>query len=284
MDYVLNTRSSQQAAYLNRELEGEGFVPVCVPVITVSPTYEISMLRSLEDYMSPSGLQGDPLGSCPIISQGSWLFVTSANGLRYFMMGLQKMGAAHLAHRFNLGVVGQQTAEVARELGLSIAYLSPFPEVAVMAEDLVRLIDDGEIWCESAVVATRLGSKSVIARALECRGKAVREIPVYSSERSILSVQEIERLRKFIEASTIYTHAIAVMSGETLSFLSEHVRELQCESVSFSYSERLRSLPLVVVGKNTAEQAKAQGFERIITPSSAKVDSMARALKDYFSK
>lgn len=280
MDYVLNTRSSQQAAYLNRELEGEGFVPVCVPVIKVSPTYEISMLRSLEDYLSTGNCQG--LRPCNCL--GSWLFVTSANGLRYFMMGLQKMGAAHLANRLNLGVVGQQTAEAARELGLRIAYLSPYPEVAVMAEDLVRLIDDGEIWCESAIVATRLGSNSVIARALECRGKAVREIPVYSSERSILSVQEIERLRKFIEASTIYTHAIAVMSGETLGFLLTHVRELEADSAGSSYSEQLMSLPLVVVGKNTTEQAKAQGFERIITPSSAKVDSMARALKYYFAK
>ena len=271
MDYVLNTRSSQQAPYLNRELEGEGFVPVCVPVIKVSPTYEISMLRSLEDYLSP--------GNC----QGNWLFVTSANGLRYFMMGLQKMGAVHLAHRLNLGVVGQQTAEAARELGLSIAYLSPYPEVAVMAEDLVRLIDDGEIWCESAIVATRLGSTSVIAMALECRGKAVREMPVYSSERSILSVQEIERFRKFLESSTIYTHAVAAMSVETLRFLSEHVRELQVDGSGFSYSEQLMSLPIVVVGRNTAEQAKTLGYERIITPSSAKVDSMARALRYYFS-
>jgi len=242
---VLVTRAGGQANELMSALRDEGLDPVAVPTIAI----EFEPRR--EDLDTAAGLLHDY----------AWVVITSTNGARAILSAaeriLTELGAPSRA------VIGPATRRVLQHAGVEVQFQPTQSSAAAMAAGLPVGAGDRVL-----VVRGDLADED-LAIALRARGAEVDDVVAYRTREAPDGSRSL--LRRALSDGPIA--AVVFTSGSTVRGL---VALGQYETIDVG------SMPCVCIGPETADEARAAGFQVLaISPapdSAALAAATARAL------
>lgn len=232
---VLVTRAAAQAGALLSALRDAGVDPVLVPAIFV-------------EFERPSG---DLDAAAGLLHTYRWVVVTSANGARAILeaaeRGLTELRAPSWA------AIGSATSQILEHEGIAVGFLPTRPSGVAMAAELPIVAGDRVL-----VVRGDLADEELAATFRE-RGAEVHDVIAYRTREAPESSRGL--LGAAIADGPIA--AVVFTSGSTVRGL---VSLGQADSIE------VRSFPAVCIGPETADEARAAGFEILAvapTPDSA---------------
>lgn len=242
---VLVTRAADQAGELLSALRDAGLEPVPVPAIAIE--------------LDPP--RGDLDTAAGLLHTYRWVVITSANGARAILKAgeriLTELGAPSWA------AIGPVTTRVLEHEGIEVAFQpSQSSGVAMSAELPLRAGD------QVLVIRGDLADED-LAIALRARGAEVDDVIAYRTREAPESSRA--PLRRAVSEGPLA--AVALTSGSTVRGLLALGRAESLDVVS---------IPSVCIGPETAEEARAAGFQILAispTPDSAALAATtARAL------
>jgi hydroxymethylbilane synthase len=244
---VLVTRAVDQACELVSALRGVGLDPIEVPAIAI-------------EYEPPLG---DLDVAAGLLHTYRWVVITSTNGARAVLKAakriLTELGAPSWA------AIGPATRRVLEDEGIEVAFQPSQSTGIALAVDLPVVAGDRIL-----VVRGDLGDEE-LALALRARGAEVDDVIAYRTR------EAPERSRTLLRAAaTDGAIAAAIFtSGSTVRGLVSLGR---AESID------VLSMPAVCIGPETADEARAAGFQILAispapdSPSLAATTARALAL------
>ncbi len=161
---VLVTRPAEQAEELAELLQAAGAEPVRFPLIRVVPVEDTKPLR-------------DALSR---LNSFDWLIFTSANGVREAAPHLEPLLSASPPPGLSavkVAAIGPRTAQVARELGLDVAFIPSQYAVEAIVEEFPEDVKGLHMLLLRAQEAN-----PALPEGLRSRGAEVEEIVVYRVE------------------------------------------------------------------------------------------------------
>jgi hydroxymethylbilane synthase len=244
---VLVTRAADQAGELVSALRGVGLDPIEVPAIAI-------------EFAPP---RGDLDAAAGLLQTYRWVVITSANGARAILGAaeriLTELGAPSWA------AIGPATRRVLEHEGIEVAFQPSQSSGIAMAVELPVVAGDGIL-----VVRGDLADEE-LAIALRARGAEVDDVIAYRTREAPESSRAL--LRSATADGSIA--AVAFTSGSTVRGLVSLGR---AESID------VLSMPAVCIGPETADEARAAGFQILAispapdSPSLAATTARALAL------
>jgi uroporphyrinogen III methyltransferase/synthase len=242
---VLVTRAVDQAAELVSALRDAGLDPIEVPAISI-------------EFEPP---RGDLDAAAGLLHTYRWVVITSSNGARAILKTaeriLTELGAPSWA------AIGPATRRVLEQEGIEVAHQPSQSSGITMAVELPVVVGDRIL-----VVRGDLADEE-LAVALRARGAEVDDVIAYRTR------EAPERSRAVLRAAATDGAIAAVVftSGSTVRGLVSLGR---AESID------VHSMPAACIGPETADEARAAGFQILaISPapdSPALAAATARAL------
>lgn len=227
---VLVTRPAEQAEKLSRAIEFEGGQAVRFPAVEISdsevPTVVEKIIGRLDDF--------------------HWAVFVSANAVQRgvpWVLRRREMPA-----NLKIAVVGQATAQALGNFGLH-PYLCPssgYNSEALLAMDELRDMKGQEV-----VLFRASGGRELLAETLAKRGAQVEYAEVY--RRCLPSPSVATNLRQALVNAPV----------DVVITTSKAVLENLCHLAGENLLEKLRGIPLVVIGSRQAQQARELGFTQI---------------------
>jgi uroporphyrinogen-III synthase len=225
---VLVTRAAHQAGKLSEGLRSLDIEPVEVAVIEIRPPLDIApldlALRELSNY--------------------DWLILTSANTVhalagRAASLGFSLAAARHL----KVAAVGEATATIARDAGLSVTQVPESYVAESLAEILVEQTRDKKVLLARAALA-----RDVIPDALRTAGATVDVVDAYRNVMPEAAPALLrEALRKEIAAA-------AFTSSSTVTHLADAARQA---GIAFPFA----GVAAISIGPVTSQTLRDLGWE-----------------------
>jgi hydroxymethylbilane synthase len=242
---VLVTRAAEQADELVSALRVAGLDPISVPTIAV-------------EFEPPHGHLDAAAG---LLHTYAWVVITSANGARAILKAaeriLTELGAPSWA------AIGPATRRVLEDEGIEVQFQPSQSSGIAMAIELPVLAGDRVL-----VVRGDLADEE-LAAAVRARGAEVDDVVAYRTREAPESSRRLLRLATAEGALA----AVVFTSGSTVRGLVALGRDESIDVVS---------IPSVCIGPETAEVARAGGFQILdVAPapdSAALAAATARAL------
>lgn len=242
---VLVTRAADQGIELMSALRGAGLDPVPVPAIAIEPE-------------PPNG---DLDAAARLLHTYRWVVITSVNGARAILKAaervLTELGGPSWA------AIGPATRRVLEHEGIEVEFV-PSRSTGVAIAAGVPIVEGDRIL----VVRGDLGDEG-LALALRARGAEVDDVVGYRTYEAPERSRGL--LRKALADGPIA--AAIFTSGSTVRGL-----------VALGHAESIdvRAIPAVCIGPETADEARAAGFQVIaVSPTpgpAALADAASRAL------
>ena len=221
---VLVTRAADQAGELLSALRDAGLDPIEVPAIAI-------------EFEPP---RGDLDAAAGLLHTYRWVLITSANGARAILRAAERiltdLGAPSWA------AIGRATRRVLEHEGVEVEFQPSQSSGMAMAAELPVVAGDRIL-----VVRGDLADEE-LAVALRGRGAEVDDVIAYRTREAPASSRGL--LRTAIADGPIA--AVAFTSGSTVRGLL---------SLAKAESIDVRSIPAVCIGPETADEARAAGFQ-----------------------
>jgi uroporphyrinogen-III synthase len=200
------------------------------------------------------------------IDRWDWILVTSQNGLRFFVQGLQarSIRLAGLSARF--GVVGSQTAALLEQLGRTPDAVAEPPNSLGLAAALEDKIGAGD----QVLIVRPERPRGALAERLEHLGADVDSVPFYRN-RPADSVSAVAA-----ELDDAGFDAAVFGSPSSFSHLFAACGERA--------AERFKSIALVAIGPTTAEAIRDHGCEVAAMASEPTPAGIADAVEAALSR
>jgi uroporphyrinogen-III synthase len=237
---VLVTRAADQAAELVSALRDAGLDPIEVPAIAI-------------EFAPP---RGDLDAAAGLLHTYRWVVITSANGARAILKAaeriLTELGAPSWA------AIGSATRRVLEHEGIEVEFQPTQSSGIAMAVELPVKAGDGIL-----VVRGDLADEE-LAVSLRARGAEVDDVIAYRTREA----PERSRLLLRAAAADGAIAAAVFTSGSTVRGLVSLGR---VESID------VLSMPAVCIGPETADEARAAGFQILAISPAPDAQALAAA-------
>lgn len=242
---VLVTRAAEQADELVSAMHDAGLDPILVPTIAVE--------------LEPP--RGDLDAAAGLLHTYAWVVITSANGARAILRAAERILTELSAPSW--AAIGPATRRVLEHEGIEVA-LQPSQSSAIALAIELPVVNGDRVL----IVRGDLADEE-LAVALRARGALVDDVVAYRTREA----PEASRLLLRGALSEGPIAAVAFTSGSTVRGLVKLARD---ESID------VLSIPSVCIGPETADEARAAGFQILATSpapeSAALAAATARAL------
>lgn len=246
---VLVTRNKKQSAAFAQLLKREGAEPIIVPLLTFKKkesTENMKLLSKLHDF--------------------SWLFFTSANGVRFFFDLMEQWNLRNERHLpCKVAAVGSKTARMLKLYGINPDFQpTNFNGKALAKEFLSYYSFPGSIL----IIEGNLAKKD-LCKELEKHRVNFQEAVVYDT---LIDEQSKEKLSNHLKRNDIdiytFTSPSTVESFDKLGQASAEMKETV-----------KREKICVCIGKTTRKAAEKAGFQQILIPEVSTIEGMIDVMK-----
>ena len=246
---VVNTRALAQAAELDRLLLKRGAIPISYPCIDISPPSDTTALDG-----SLAELARDDF---------DWLVLTSANTVRAIAERMDWLDLRFATPaRFRTAVVGPATRDAAlRALELTATVMPETYQGSDLAAAIPLTLGQRILLPQSEIAPPDL------ADALTARGAIVTTVTAYRTVTGHGGVQI---------APLLVGGEIDAITFASSSAVDGFVTRLAGEG---SAPDLLTAIPIVCIGQNTANTARAQGRVAPIIPAEQTLAGLVDALE-----
>jgi uroporphyrinogen-III synthase len=247
---VLITRGREGAKELSSLIEGNGGVPVAVPLIDFKPyadPREATFIASIHNYQ--------------------WIIFTSKNGVAFF---LEKLKAYHInvsSLSAKIAAVGTKTKKFCEMNGLSVTFVAD----DFTGDDLVRQFISEKNPSGTILVPKGNLARKVIAAELKEAGVRCDEWIIYET---IFPRESIEKLKEIIE-----TGGVDILTFTSSSTVRHFMRVVEGNGLYAKISK----LPAACIGPLTKKTAEECGLHVKICPNTYTVDEMVTEIIQYVS-
>ncbi len=265
---VVNTRPRGQAATLTEELRTIGARVLEFPLVQiVSEPAEVfeSLRRELDERTAPD-----------------WLVFTSANGVNAFRAAMAERPGVEwgsLVGETRVATVGDETARVATEAGLSVDFVSNVSNSDAFAREFSGVLEE-EVSEQRRPLSVLLlrGKKAnaVLPDVItKLRGVRVQTLAIYDAVIPKYAPSDIAELSGVIRSDTEQT-IFVITSSESAKNLCQILSEEGGEGTWRETWPALRSTPVVTIGPVTEKTLRELGFYHITVAP----ETSAQGLKD----
>jgi len=247
---ILVTRERSQAGVLTRSLDALGARTLLCPLITFSPPSDWAPVdRCLER-----------------LSEYHGLLFTSTNAVEFTFRRMEERGIPlEKAQGITTYAVGPATAEALASRGVAVRSL---PD-QYQAEGLASLLENDPIQGKRFLFPRARKAREWLPRFLEERGARVDLAVVYETRRAdenegllreVLGKKKLDYLT-FTSSSTV--SAFAALAGPDPTRAG------------------WQTIPAACIGEITAETARTEGFQHILTAHPSTIPGLVQAIEDH---
>ena len=247
---ILVTRPKKQSGKFAQLLEAEGAVPICFPVIEISPLRDSGELDQallrLADY--------------------DWLVLTSVNGVEAVWKRLEALNIPRLPGSLKTACIGPKTAAALGKKGVQ----ANFVPSEYIAEAILPGL--GELAGLNVLLARADIARPDLPEAIRAGGGTADDVCAY---RTLPAEMDSDGLDQIIQGLDI------------LTFTSPSTVENFCQIVA---SEGLNPLDLprnpevMCIGPITARAAENKGFQVSVIPEDYTVEGLLHAIQNHFQE
>jgi uroporphyrinogen-III synthase len=231
---VILTRSREGNAQLSSLAKSRGFDPVSVPTIDLLPPRDWSSIdASLRD-----------------LQRYDWLVFTSANGVAMFNQRIEDLGLKHdWSGKPEVAAVGEGTARKLRDSRIPVAFVPSVFLTRALGDELPMRVDS-QVKPRALLLRTNIAEARLV-ETLRDRGFEVTEVSIYRTERAAGAPDEIRELS----------------SADAIVFASPSAVEAFVSNLGEESLARARGTLAACIGPITADSARSNGFQHIISPA-----------------
>lgn len=247
---VVITRPQKQCQKFIELLSAAGAVPVCFPVIEISPAEDVGRLDS--------ALQN--------LAEYDWLVLTSVNGVEAVLNRFAALDIQDLPENLKLACIGPKTAAALQAKGFTPDFV---PDEYVAEAILPGL---GELDALHVLLTRADLARPDLPEAIRAGGGkaddicAYRTVPAELDETGLAEIAKGVDILTFTSPSTV-ENFYQVIQGEGRDPLS------------------LPGDPIVAcIGPITAEAARGKGYRVAVTPEEYTIEGLLSALKIYYQE
>ncbi|WP_175990856.1 uroporphyrinogen-III synthase [Bacillus sp. Marseille-Q1617] len=245
---VLITRGKEGAKDLSSLIEGNGGVPVVIPLL---------------DFKSYDDPRGTSLLSS--IHNYEWIIFTSKNGVSFFLDQLEKHNIKSSSLSAKFAAVGTKTERYCENRGLPVSFV---PEDFTGDDFVQPFITKGKPGGKVLIPKGNL-ARDVIAKELNASGIHCDEWIVYET---ILPQESIGNLKEVISEGSV--DILTFTSSSTVHHFMKVIER-------YSLHAYIRNLPAACIGPLTKKTAEEYGFHVKICPNTYTVDDMVAEIIQY---
>jgi len=247
---ILVTREVSQAGTLSRSLDDRGARAVVCPLIAFSPPSDWAPVdRCLEKLSAYDGL----------------LF-TSVNAVEFTFRRMEEQGIPlENARGITTYTVGPATAEALASWGVSVERL---PD-QYQAEGLASLLEQETVQGKRFLFPRARKAREWLPRFLEERGARVDLAVVYETRRAD---ENADLLRKTLDKEEL--DYLAFTSSSTVSAFT-------ALAGSGPEMETWQQITAACIGEITAETARTEGFQKILTARASTIPGLVKAIEEH---
>ncbi|MDC3415684.1 uroporphyrinogen-III synthase [Aquibacillus salsiterrae] len=249
---ILVTRAKSQAQQFAFQLKEAGAIPVIAPVLSIKSRSTIEnkgILQRLHEF--------------------TWLFFTSANGVKFFFKQLEseKISMARI-HSLHVAAIGKKTATMLQSYGVNPNFFpSIFEGKKMIKEFLQHYPNPKRILLVCGNIA-----RDEIPNELACRNVAYQRIIVYET---IINEASKQTLRQVINQDVCDAFTFTSPSSiESFELLTNGLKE--------NLSKIKEAKLCVCIGTTTEQKALEKGFKQVRVPSQFTTEGMIEELIHYF--
>lgn len=251
---ILVTRAVDQSAGFARRLEELGAQVVQCPTIRLAAP---ESWDEIDDAINR-------------LKDTHWLLLTSANAVRFFFERLRELGRDSRAiGECKVCVVGPKTAEAVLAQGILPDLL---PE-EFTAEGVVAALSGHDLQGKRVLFPKADRARDLLPAALEKMGAEVIAPVLY---RNLLPEALPDEARDALEQGRL--DAVTFSASSTVSNLALLVGGPQ------RLQELLKDLAVISIGPVTSRTCRELGLNVAVEPPEATLESMVKALEEYFTK
>jgi uroporphyrinogen III methyltransferase/synthase len=195
-----------------------------------------------------------------------WMVFTSATGVDAFVDRMRALGAdIRAASAARIAAIGPATAARLRHYALTVAAIPK----KYRAEAIIDAIGQSQITGGRFLIPRAQTAREILPIMLREKGAA--EVVVAPAYQTVIPRKAgVERVRELISAD----------AASLVTFTSSSTVTNFCRMVSQTVS----GVKAAAIGPITAETARANGFEVVVSAPEYTVDSLIEAISDYFSR
>ncbi|CDQ18189.1 uroporphyrinogen-III synthase [Halobacillus karajensis] len=244
---ILVTRSKSQANPLIKKIEEEGGVPYHTPLLNfqlnASESHE-GILNRLHDY--------------------SWVFLTSANGVKFFFKLLKRKNVS-LPKGLKFAIVGSKTERALKRFGYQADFIPSRYRASTMGEEFF------DIHPDPGMILYIRGNRSrdVLPDIFKDKGVFFQSMTVYDT---LLVKETKDDIIQWVEEHSL----------DALTFTSPSIVHAYMIIVK-DIKEKGLDIPCFCIGPTTAKTAKEHGFRHIHVPDQYTMNHMFNQMIHYFS-
>ncbi|MBE9528736.1 MAG: uroporphyrinogen-III C-methyltransferase [Proteobacteria bacterium] len=250
---VLVTRTAEQAGSFTAVLENRGAEPVNFPTIkTVAP---------------PSWKEFDR--SVKRLSTYDWAIFTSANGVKYFIERLHKLGLdIRELKGVKLCAIGPQTAAAVKALGIGVDLVPK----KFIAEGVLEAFGKRGIKGKKFLLPRALKAREILPIEISRLGGKIDVVPVYKTIRPRSGAKEVRE--RFLAGEI---DAVTFTSSSTVTNFAAMFKKGEA-------AELVKDSLIACIGPVTAATAKELGFTVGVMAKEYTIPGLTTAMEKYYKK
>ncbi|QBQ53809.1 uroporphyrinogen-III synthase [Nitrosococcus wardiae] len=249
--WILVTRPAEQAERLSQLIEAEGGQVLRFPTVEIGDPKEPSAVEEI----------------IRRLDRFHWAVFVSANAVKRGLPWV--LSRREMPADLKIAVVGQATAQALADFGLHphLCPTSGYNSEALLAMDELQHMSGSRV-----VIFRGSGGRELLAGTLAKRGAQIEYAEVY--RRCLPPPSVAAKLRQTLASRPV----------DVVITTSKAVLENLCYLVGEPLLEKLRLIPLVVIGSRQAQQAKELGFTQIWVAQEPSDTALVQAIIEHEDK
>lgn len=250
---VLITRAAEQAGVFARLLEGFGAEPIEFPTIKTI---------ALPDYTKLDR-------AINRLSTYDWAVFTSANGVKYFIERLYRLGYdLRELKGVKFCAIGPKTEEEIKKLGIKVDLVPK----EYKAEAIIEALGKKGIKGKRFFLARALKAREILPEEITRQGGHIDVAPAYMT---IMPKEKVREIKKLLKQGSI--DAVTFTSSSTVSNFAALFGKKELPVL-------LKRAKIACIGPITAGTAREHGLKVDIMPKKYTVPALTEAMADYYGK
>ena len=242
--HILVTRPAQQAENLSNLITEQGGIPIRFPTLEINPVDDNDHVKTV----------------LANLDKFQWVVFISVNAVNFALKANGGKIPQSMSVRF--GAIGQATAQVLKDVGLSVELM---PTNTFNSEALLALPQMQQVEKQSFLIVRGEGGREELAKTLRSRGAEVHYLNVYKRVMPKTDSSELNRL-----LSRNKLNAVTIASGEALQNL--------LAMVEHHHHNLLFAIPLIVISERVRQIAADLGFKQIAVAINASDTAILEAV------
>lgn len=249
---IVITRAAPQSEALAKVLAGVGAIPLVLPLVEFGEPEDFGPLDI----------------AIAQLEQFDWMIFTSGQAVRAFVARSKDLGASLLPPegKLRIAAVGPVSAEVVRQVGLTVEYVARTHTGVGLANEL-----GGRLQCRSVLLPRSDRANPDLPAALKTHGAQVTEVVAYRTMRpGEVDRQKLGRISAGEADAVLFFSPSAVQNFAELAG-ADHLLGLQ------------NGLAITAVGPVTAEALRKCKVEHIVVAADTTSEAVVQALENHFA-